>query len=381
MNMALRANGRPIPAAPVLPGPPTYIWYGCDIASGNIIEELPFTASGALSVILGAYTTVTGTVALPDAPADWETACEPGRTMLVCVREDDDAVIWGGMVTYRKGGSGDTVELGLATLEAYFDRRYMTDVSRTNADGTQILIDIAYIHASMTEGINLDFDSRFTYHYHTRNYTYSSDQTLYSQMVELMNVQNGPEWTVEIRWANAAKTAFKKYLVTWPRLGTALVTAVFDLPGSIVAYDLTEDYGQGRGANWIEMYGDGEGDTRPWSNSPSEDVELLDSGFPRYEFRKTISGVTDPNTLQAHQAARLAWMARGAQTFTVTADASVAPRVQTAWKAGDSVAVEVFESPRHPNGFSITARAIGWSLETSGLGTVTPLLQEEEDDD
>jgi hypothetical protein len=49
------------------------------------------------------------------------------------------------------------------------------------------------------------------------------------------------------------------------------------------------------------------------------------------------------------------------------------------WILGSYVGIDVAYSPRHPDGFSIIARAIGWELDTIN-GVVTPLLEEEEID-
>ncbi|WBQ03793.1 hypothetical protein [Kribbella sp. CA-293567] len=373
-------SARPVPTAPAASAPAAYTWYGADLVSGVIVEELPFVASGPLQSILGTYTSVSGSIALPDCPPNWSSATDPGRTMLVCVRDHDEAVMWAGMVLTRSGGSSATVELSLATLEAYFDRRYVSDRIELQRDGAQIALDLAY-DADHVQGIGLQYAGTTTPFKFDRTYSSLSDQTAYSQLTELMRVQDGPEWTIRVDWKDAAKTSFKKTFTTAARIGVAssIPSAVFDMPGSVISYTFTEDFTSRRGANHISMFGDGEGETRP-TGTPAIAYDLLDNGWPRFEQRSTRSGVVKPSTLYSHALEELSWKATGAQIFTVTANASTGPILGKDWALGHDVALDVATSPRHPNGVNIIARAIGWELDVVGLATVTPLLEEQDAD-
>jgi hypothetical protein len=67
-------------------GPVELAWYGCDLKTGAIAEELrSLTPSAALSRRLGDSTGTTFSLALAGAPDEWESATDPGRTMLVAV--------------------------------------------------------------------------------------------------------------------------------------------------------------------------------------------------------------------------------------------------------------------------------------------------------
>lgn len=374
------AVSRPVPEAPAPEAPPSYTWYGCDLRTGAIVEEVPFVPGGPLQKILGAYSALQGTIAISEAAGDWESATDPGRTMLVCVRDEDDYPVWAGIVISRAGGSDDTIGLGLVTLEGYLDRRYVSNRTETNKGGAQIALDLVF-DADHIEGIGLTYLGYTTGFFHDRVYTDVSDQTVYSQLSELMGVQNGPEWTIEIFWTDSLKTGFTKRFRTEKTIGGGDIlnpSAVFDLPGSIRDYTLTEDFTSGRGANHITYYGDGEGETRPTGDT-ARATDLLTAGWPRYEFRKTIAGATEETTLTGHADEALKWMASGASIFTVDANAASGPKLGVDWILGSYVGIDVTYSPRHPTGFSILARAIGWELDTLG-GIVTPLLEEEEID-
>jgi hypothetical protein len=373
---------RPLPAPPETRNPAEYIWYGCDLVSGAIVEELPFVASGPLQRIIGAYSSVQGSIAIPDSPPNWERATDPMRTMLVCVRADDAVVMWAGMVLARSGGSGETVDLSLATLEAYYDRRYITDQTWNNYPSSFVA---AFVMNSVNpEGIGLVYPTSVgpTGDTISRAYTSVSDTTVYSVLGELM-ASNPFEWTITVDWKDSTHTAFKKYFEGGPTVHGSppggVPSAVFDMPGCVTEYTFTEDYTSSKGANHITMFGDGEGDARPSSGAQVRS-DLISAGWPRVEYRATRSGVTQTNTLIRHAQDMLAWKAQGAQIFTVTADATTGPRLGVDWALGDVVAVDVYHSPRHPDGFHITARSIGWELDvTSPIPTVTPLLQEETD--
>ncbi|MGH9250262.1 MAG: hypothetical protein ACRD0W_12170, partial [Acidimicrobiales bacterium] len=103
--------------------PATFRFLGCDLVTGRIVEELPDLApSGPLSALLGAYTSarftlplaVTGTHGGP--PRDWEGAVEPGRSMIVAVRDTvvlptatgqvvlPPQPVWAGIVLKRRYG-------------------------------------------------------------------------------------------------------------------------------------------------------------------------------------------------------------------------------------------------------------------------------------
>lgn len=351
-------------------------WYGCDLRTGGIVEDLPaLKPTGALSRKLGTSSTLQLELALAGAPAEWEAATAPGRSLLVAVDTATDTPLWAGAVLPREGGSANTVQLGAATLEAYLDARY---------PGTQILIgsDQATVVSSLvapalTSGPPIVIDAvatGTTMDYLTDD---GDDKTILSCLQEVMGLDGGPEWTIDVVW-NGAHSGFQFPLRVRKQIGTQSSTpdAVFDYPGCVSDYTLSESYEQGKGATRVIARGEGEGSSRLTSGN-QDATALIANGWPVWEYRYTpSSGITDPNQLTAHATKSLALMAQGAQVWSMQAVASRAPRVGSDWGLGDSVHLAVERSNRHPTGADVVARCWSWELDP-GADSVRPILVEE----
>ncbi|TDC02593.1 hypothetical protein E1091_00335 [Micromonospora fluostatini] len=361
-------------------------WLGCDLVSGAIIDELPeIVPGGPLSHLLGAYTSTQ--LVLPIAlgghgapPRDWEAATEPCRTMIVAVLAGRP--VWAGIVLTRRGGTGATVELACATVEAYTDRRFVRDHDFVQVD--QALIAASLVDDANIEGIGLIADAPPTGTLRDRTYRDGDDASVYSRLRELMGVTGGPEWMVQLEWSDVTETAVSKIVRVRKRLGyasgrpsavfaTGTASAVTSTQGASEArYTFTEDYSAGSGANHIVATSSGEGDSRPESD-PARDEALLSAGWPRWEHRYSpSSSITEKSTLDAHAARALSLMARGARTLTISARADAYPVLGRDWATGDDIGYELV-GHRHPNGLVGVARAVGWDLDAVA-GTVSPIL-------
>ena len=192
-------------------------------------------------------------------------------------------------------------------------------------------------------------------------------------------MEGAPEWTIDTVWADSAQTAVQLVLRVRPAIGvqSAMPEAVFDLPGCITRYELSESYESGRGATSVRAWGDGEGAGR-LRGVDQTDASLIAAGWCRWENRFTpSSGLTDPDQLTAHAVQALAQQRTGMRTWTVEAVASRAPRVGLDWALGDSVHVQIGASPRHPGGADTVSRAYAWHLDP-GADRITPVLVEED---
>lgn len=150
---------------------------------------------------------------------------------------------------------------------------------------------------------------------------------------------------------------------------------VFDMPGCISSYTLTESYEEGKGATQVRAYGDGEGASRLKSGLMTAN-DLIAAGYCLWEHRYTpADGLTDPGQLTAHAREDLATMRTGATVWTVDAVASQAPRLGRDFGLGDSV--RVARSPRHPQGASTAARCWAWQLDLDA-DTVSPIFLEDD---
>ncbi|MFE9949282.1 hypothetical protein ACFYRJ_17325 [Streptomyces sp. NPDC005531] len=349
-------------------------WYGCDLRSGQIIEQLQAITSPPLSRKLGASTTATMSLALDGAPREWESATTPGRTMLVPVDRATDLPIGAWLTLTRAGGSAPTVELGGATPEAYFDRRYTAPVSQFGVD--QAVLFTATGAPLLVDAPPFVFDAPASGILGTYSVSDGDDRTILSVWQEL-TAGGGPEWTVDTAWNNDG-TGFVLPIRVRPQIGTVTEKPepIFDLPGSISSYTLAESYEEGKGATSVLASGEGEGTSRLRSDLVTAD-DLLAAGYCRWEQRYTpADGLTDPDQLTAHAREELAVTRTGATVWTVEAVASRAPRVIADFGLGDSIRIEIARSPRHPHGATAVARCWSWSLDP-GQDRISPILVED----
>src|SRR4051812_14805160 len=190
-------------------GPVTLTWYGCDLLTGAIAEELPsLEPSQALSRKLGVVTSCSFTLTLGDnVPAEWESATDPGRCMLVAVDDATGYPIWAGLILTREGGSENTVTLGCCTAEGYLDRRYPGTYSVGATDASTVMAGLAA--GIVTGGPPFTFEvtaSGLLIDYLTLDI---DDKTVLSQVQTISEMAGAPEWTVTVQWADAARTAFR----------------------------------------------------------------------------------------------------------------------------------------------------------------------------
>ena len=357
-------------------GPYTLAWYGCDMRTGYIVEDLPsLKPTGALTRKLGVSTTTQFELSLDGAPREWESATAPGRTLLVAVDTATDTPLWAGAVLPRDGGTGNTLQLGAATLEAYLDARYPGTQTLIATDQASVIAALAT--PALTGGPPFVIDSVATGT--TINYLSADgdDKTCLSCMSEVMGLEGGPEWTIDVTW-NAGHNGFQFPLRIRQQIGVQYTPpeAVFDFPGCVSSYNLAESYEQGKGATRVIARGEGEGESR-LTSQVQEATDLTSHGWPVWEYRYTpASGVTDPDQLDAHAIKSLGLMATGGQVWTMEAIASRAPRLGTDWGLGDMVHLAVQSSRRHPSGADVVARCWSWELEAAS-DKVRPIIVEE----
>ncbi|MFJ2731390.1 hypothetical protein [Streptomyces sp. NPDC087317] len=353
-------------------------WLACDLKSGRIAEELQSLApSGTFGRRLGLPTSAQFDLALDGAPPDWEAATDPGRTMIVPVDNATSQPLGAWITLTREGGSDSTVKLGTSTPECYLDRRYTSNYVGVGKDQAVIMTGVAnsltvdappFVFDAPATGRTMDYDVQD-----------GDDRTILSAWQELMGMEGGPEWTVDVEWADAAQTAVRLVARIRPQVGVQAdqPEAAFDFPGCIAAYRCTESYEAGKGANAVYAWGDGEGASRLHSDSYLAS-DLIAAGWCRWVYRYTpASGLTDPVQLNRHAAEALAQMRTGTTTWTVDAVASQAPRLGRDWALGDAVRVQIDRSPRHSQGVSTVARVYGWDFDPAA-DRVTPILLQED---
>ena len=397
-----------------------YSWVSVDARTGVILADLPLLDVDKIKRSISRYDSATASLPLAPPPAGWELATREGGAVMVLL--GDATPIWGGIVTQAPRGSGDTVEMSLATVESYFDRRYVGDVTYTQVGQNAIVADLIarYVATGPRGGLPIravQVGGAGTLR--DRTYTDASDKTVYSCLTELAAVDGGPEWTVEWEWQHDPER-ITPVLYVGARIGAAVnaglaPVSTFDLPGCVIEATVFRDYSAGKGANVVVAVSSAVADVRP--QSPAQ--VAADDGRPTYEHRWTPStSITEVSTLTAHARSALATLAPGAVAVTLSANAGTAPRLGIDWVLGDDVGyalggletdprthmVDVYDDlwsdiwsdtwggtflrrekalvnpdgrdsvPAFPGGIAGAARAIGWELTLGATPIVTPIL-------
>ncbi|MBP2583041.1 hypothetical protein J3A78_003519 [Streptomyces sp. PvR006] len=353
-------------------------WFGCDLRTGQIIEDLrSLRPSGPLTKRLGSATSTGFDLGIAGAGQDWVAATDPGRSLLVGVDRLTGQPVWAGIVLTRDAGSSWTATLGATSPEAYLDRRYTGNVTQLQQDQAAVLT--ALMAAPLGQGPPFVMDAPSTGVLMDYSALDGDDRTVLSALQEVMGQDGGPEWTVDVAWADSARSGFVLPVRVRRAIGTQSEApeAVFDFPGCISSYVLSESYESGKGATAVVARGEGEGAARLSSGSQVA-TALEGAGWPRYVHRYTpASGLTDPAQLTAHAVKALALMATGARVWSVEAVASQAPRLGRDWGIGDTIRVAVDSSPRHPDGAEIIARVWSWELDAAADRLVPVLIEED----
>ena len=371
-----------------------YSWLAVEARTGDVIADLPGLDVDKVATQLGTYTTTTAGLALGtrQTPENWLRATLPGATFLVLIEDASELPVWGGLVTRRTRSSGGALSLSVATVEAYFDRRYVGDESYVGVDQNVIVADLVTKYAATGSNGGIPIRVAVTGGPgRLRDHTYedADDKTLYSVLTELMGLESGPEWTVE--WERQG-SRLTPVLRVGSRIGTVptaglLPNATFELPGPVTSAELDEDYSSQGGANDVLATTSASGDVRP----QSPHIVTRDAQRPTFERRFTPStSITEVDRLTSHARELAAGIYDGVRSFALTSVTKKAPRVGVEWNAGDEVGYVVGGLDRHgleldpafPGGLTGTARAVGWELAfaTDNLPeTITPVLQDPEE--
>jgi hypothetical protein len=373
----------------------SYSWIAVEMLTGNVIEYFPDLSLDSISLQLSDYTSTTATLPIPTAPENWRRATLHGATELILLDHDnDDLPLWGAFITQRTRTQGDTATIPLATLEAYFDRRYVGDATFTQTDQNEVAT--ALVSRYIAQGSNGGVPIRIEVvgdpgQLIDRTYTDMSDKTIYSCLQELAGIDGGIEWTVGWEWSTPSTITPVFYVGT--RLGNAVTpglapNATFDIPGCLTDISYLEDYTSEAGANDVMATSTASGNTRP----QSEHVVTEDPYRPTFERRYSPStSITEIPTLNAHAIATADLLFNGTNSVSLKATLEAGPALGVDWQAGDDVGYVLggtvplpdgsFEEsvPAFPGGLSGTTRTVGWTIDFADPASITPVLQDPEE--
>lgn len=368
---------------PVARHPLAVTWHSFDLRTGTRGQQLAVQANGNPSRILCTATELELIVRIWERGAElpgWYEATLPGRTMIVAL-DENETPIWGGMV-YRRISTGSSwATLSTVTLEAYFDRRYVKDHSYTLT--SQTVIADGVIGDATTDGVELIVDAASSFRLQDRQYFEDEDKTVLAALQELVDVEAGIEYTIDLSWADETRSVLERIVRIADRIGTgsAAPTASFSMPGSVTDFSYIEDYSADNGANAVQAISSGEGDSRP----ESKWMTAVVPGWVRYERKITPStSITDPAVLDLHARAEVLQTWDGMNELTLEAHADTAPRIGTDWHLGDDVGVTL-TCPRFPErmdadgavvpGYQAVVRAVGWELDLEARRIKPRLLE------
>lgn len=354
-------------------------WVATDTTGLVIATLTSLVPAGPLRRTMGRYESQTFTLTVdPKIDPDWLYATTPMQGALICYTGDpgQEVIEWGGIVTRRKRGLSNVVELSAATPECYLDRRYTGNYSVTGRDQNLIASDLVTL---ATQG-DADVPGSTGWPFRinvvgaagtTRDRTYADqdDKTLYSALDELAHVIGGPQWMTGWEWTHGPER-IRPVVTVGTRIGVAktpgLSAPVTFTPPMMTSGTLDEDYAAGKGANLITAVSSGSGATRPQSS-----VGTLQAHRPVVEDRFTPStSITRVSTLTAHAQSQLATEANGAQSLSFTVARQGSPRLGVDWNVGDDIDV-ILDGPTFPAPITTTGQCIGVEV---GADEITPYL-------
>lgn len=367
----------------------TVSWHSFDLVSGRRGPRVEVDALGSVQRIIGEPCTTALNVKVLKADGitpqpDWEPATRPGLTMLVAIdeTEDDEDILWGGMTLRRVRTAAASAGLSVTTLEHYLARRFTGDFERINVDASTMAADVAAV--ANVDGIGLTIVSTPTGTTLSGRYLDYQDASVASVIDELMGLEGGVEYTVDLSWADANHTLLAKTLTIGPRIGTAGAASQWTMPGCLVDFEYVEDFGPDKGANDVTSISSGEGDARP-SVRATDETLIGSVGWPRYERRfQPAPSITTDSTLGSYAANELERTRLGLSQLSIVAQLDAAPRLGSDWWLGDDINTAI-TAPSFPEiltpdgarvpGYTQRLRTVGYTIDLAAR-KMTPLTRE-----
>jgi hypothetical protein len=307
----------------------SYSYLVTDLRSNLVLAELPMTGVSYSNVLSGTGD-FSGSVYIDPAYhlKDLKEVTYPGRVGLYILR--DTTCQWGGILWKRSYDSTSRkISLQGQTFESYMERRFQSQtLSFSQTD--QLLIAQRLIDVQLGP-IHVEIDQSLSGVLRDRNMFWYEYKTIGKELSDLANLENGFEYNIKVSMDPTG--AFQRKLVFgYPQLGmTASQTPhVFDYPGNISDFALTEDAVEG--ANNMTALGAGEG--VELLTSHVQDVDQARAGYPPLEASRSYRDVTQPSTLLMHSSEDLRRLRSPVTVYSVNVRADQEPEVGT-YSVGD----------------------------------------------
>lgn len=337
-----------------------------DLATREIIAELPLS-SVSMNKKLNEYGVFRGTIYLDSSGIsnrDIAAATMPGRNFIVAER--GDTPIWDGIVwTSSYESQGKSLNITARTYEAYAEKQIMGDFERLAQEQRNIFRDLwLYMQSSNNSNLGINVPPAFPDAVLRSMSVYGDEYKNFLQMMNsIADGVDGFDWTIDTIKQN--NMYVRNIRIGYPFLGATDAAGLsFDYPGNITNYYKTS--GASTGATNLFLLGAGEGSSMVVGTAIQQD--LLDTGFKRYDVvisRKDLDSSAQINSL----AAQLGTVRRmPVSVIKIFIKADQYP-VFGSYGLGDAATLSIID-PRHPDGFTSTARIVAWDYRPQSDETV-----------
>ncbi len=343
-----------------------YTYTFLSLRDEQIIEEIPLFGVFAQRVLNGPGQ-FNGTFQLDQTGknnADLIAATNPGRTWLVMERISDDGVstpIWWGMVWSRTYQSqSKTCQLYAWGFEAYPQKQMILTDTKITGTHLQVFSTLWSNMQASANGRNINVNIPIGVPATDINVTVDILATDYKHYITPMdNIANsviGLDWTIQLTKQN--NNTYRKDLVLgYPTLGQPYTGSIaFDYPGAILNYYQTESMAES-GTN---IFGFGAGEGSEQIVSIFEWSDLINIGFPRWDFEVSMKEVDNETTVTQKTQQEAIKRKPPMPVYVVSLKGNQDP-IFGSYNIGDGAQLTIVD-PLHPNGTIFNTRIVGWEL-------------------
>lgn len=334
-----------------------------DLNTNQVLAEIPLQ-SVSMDRQLNDWGVLRGTTYLSRSnisDAEVVEATTPGKTFVVC--EIDDVPVWDGIVWTRVYDSqAKDMNLTARTYEGFFEKNFVGDFARVSTEQQQIVADLINDLQSVGErNLGITVPTGFLTSIPRDLTVMRTEYKNYMEVISgIADGNDGFDWTITTTRNPMTGEYERTVRMGYPTLGaTDSGNLSFDYPGNATNYWQSD--GMTNAATNLFLLGSGEGADMLVGTAVQTD--MLSSGHKRYDVsvaRKDISNQTALTSM----ATQLGNQRRPPySTIKFNTKADLDP-VFGSYGLGDNCTIAIID-PRHPDGFSKTARVIAWSFRPS----------------
>jgi hypothetical protein len=339
-----------------------------DLTTNDVIAEIPLQ-SVSFDRQLNDWGNFRGTLYLSQSglPDDLVVqATTPGKCFVVV--ELDDVPVWDGVVWTRVYDSqAKDMNLTARTYEGYIEKQFVGDFARVAVEQQQIAADLLNdMQGNSSRDIGLVIPSGFVTTTPRDLTVLSSDYKNYLEVIgSVADGVDGFDWTIDTTRDPVSQEYVRTVRFGNTELGTTDGAPLsFDYPGNVTNYWRTD--GMTNAATNLFLLGSGEGSDMLVGTATQDD--LITNGFKRYDVTVSRKDINNQGLLNS-MATQLGKQRRPPYTtikFNVKADLDP---IFGSYGLGDTCTIAIVD-PRHPGGFTKTARIIAWTYSPESDDTV-----------